>query len=137
MRKHFLPAAAIAFTLAISALSGCQFKSSDSNVRNTQESSKIYEAEVECMERDVINFNTKWLYSPADYKNAASPEFDDSGFEAVALPHANTLLAEHKGPGFAEQIESYRFVSWYRRHFSLDKKYSGMMGVRKTVKPKI
>ena len=46
MRKHFLPAAAIAFTLAISALSGCQFKSSDSNVRNTQESSKIYEAEV-------------------------------------------------------------------------------------------
>lgn len=125
MRKHFLPAAAIAFTLAISALSGCQFKSSDSNVRNTQESSKIYEAEVECMERDVINFNTKWLYSPADYKNAASPEFDDSGFEAVALPHANTLLAEHKDPGFAEQIESYRFVSWYRRHFSLDKKYSG------------
>lgn len=41
----------------------------------------------------------------------------------MCLPHANTLLTRHKGPDFQEQIESYRFVSWYRRHFSLDKSF--------------
>ena len=47
----------------------------------------------------------------------------ETGFQAVCLPHANTLLTRHKGPDFQEQIESYRFVSWYRRHFSLDKSF--------------
>ena len=77
------------------------------------------------MTREVINFNTGWLYSPSDYANAEICELDDSGFESVSIPHANTILSGHKGPNFASQIESYRFVSWYRRHFSLGKEYDG------------
>lgn len=76
--------------------------------------------------REVMNFNTGWLYSPFDYANAQLKEFDDSGFESVQIPHANTSLTKHKGEGssFLEQIASYRFVSWYRRHFTLGKEYA-------------
>lgn len=76
------------------------------------------------MTREELNLNTGWLYSPKDYSNAWLAEFDDSGFESVSVPHANTLLTAHKGPNFQEQIESYRFVSWYRRHFTLSEKYN-------------
>ncbi len=77
------------------------------------------------MTRQVLNFNTLWLYSPKDYENANLKEFDDSSFEKVSIPHANTVLTEHKGgeKSFLEQIESYRFVSWYRRHFTLGKEW--------------
>lgn len=77
------------------------------------------------MSREVINFNIGWLYSSLDYKNAQLAELDDSSFESVSIPHANTLLTAHKGPNFAAQIESYRFVSWYRRHFTLGEEYGG------------
>lgn len=77
------------------------------------------------MTRKILNFNTRWLYSPNDYSNAQLTDFDDSGFESVSVPHANTLLTAHKGPNFQKQIESYRFVSWYRRRFALGEEYDG------------
>ncbi len=84
---------------------------------------------VEAMEKDreVLNFNTGWLYSPMDYTNAFLKNFDDSGFENVCIPHANTVLTKHKGgeESFLKQIASYRFVSWYRRHFTLGEEYKG------------
>ena len=75
--------------------------------------------------RDVLNFNTGWLYSPKDYSNAQLTLFDDSDFETVSVPHANKVLEKHKGDDFLSQIESYRFVSWYRRHFTLPEEYAG------------
>lgn len=86
-------------------------------------------AEVKAMKKDreVLNFNTGWLYSPTDYTNAFLQNFDDSGFENVCIPHANTVLTKHKGgeESFLKQIASYRFVSWYRRHFTLGEEYKG------------
>ncbi len=76
------------------------------------------------MIRKIINFNTSWLYSAADIPQAKEPTFDDSGFEAVCLPHANKILDKHKGPDFQKLIDSYRFVSWYRRHFKVPCGYS-------------
>lgn len=46
-------------------------------------------------------------------------------FQQVSVPHANKILTKHKGEDFQEQIESYRFISWYRRHFPLDSSYEG------------
>lgn len=74
--------------------------------------------------RKVMNFNTGWLYSPEDHENGRLLSFDDSGFEKVSLPHANTVLEWHKGDDFLSQIEKYRFVSWYRRHFTLPGDYA-------------
>ncbi len=79
-----------------------------------------------CRNRKVTEFNTGWLYSPHDDAAARLPLFDDGAFERVTLPHANKVLEKHKGDDFKEQIESYRFVSWYRRHFTIPEEYRGM-----------
>ena len=71
--------------------------------------------------RVVLNFNTDWLYAPADVVNGQVVSADESGFSLVCLPHANKPLALHRGI----DIQSFRFVSWYRRHFTLPREYSG------------
>lgn len=78
-------------------------------------------------EREYLNFNREWLYKPEDCTLAKKKAFDDSEFEKVCVPHANTILKEHKGgeKSFLEQIELYRFISWYRKHFTFGKKYEG------------
>jgi len=75
------------------------------------------------MNREIMSFNTGWLYSSEDSINAQAESFDDSGFEKVSVPHANTVLDRHKGDDFLSQIEKYRFVSWYRKHFTLSEDY--------------
>ncbi len=75
--------------------------------------------------RKVMNFNTEWLYLPSDDPGARLAGFDDSGFEPVGIPHANTVLGAHKGDDFQKYIEQYRFVSWYRRHFTLPGDWAG------------
>lgn len=75
------------------------------------------------MIRQKLNFNTKWLYTPNDNPDMKLPDYAEDNFEAVSIPHANRLLTTHKGDDFQEQIESYRFVSWYRRHFTLDSSF--------------
>ncbi|MBR6642360.1 MAG: DUF4982 domain-containing protein [Lachnospiraceae bacterium] len=75
------------------------------------------------MERKIINFNTQWLYSDKNYTDGSLFDLDDGSFERVSIPHANKLLTKHKGPGFQEEIESYRFISWYRKRFVLDEEY--------------
>ncbi len=85
-----------------------------------------FQTEANAMDnREIMNFNTGWLYSPMDYVNGQALLLDDSGFEAVCVPHANTVLDRHKGDDFQIQIEKYRFVSWYRRHFTLPEEYNG------------
>lgn len=75
--------------------------------------------------RETLNFNTDWLYSSTNYENGAAVRLDDSGFDKVSVPHANTILETHKGDDFPNQIASYRFISWYRRHFTLPENYTG------------
>lgn len=75
--------------------------------------------------RQVLNFNTGWLFSPSNLENGYQKELDERMFQQVSVPHANKILTKHKGEDFQEQIESYRFISWYRRHFPLDSSYEG------------
>lgn len=76
-------------------------------------------------ERETLNFNTDWLYSSMDYENGQAVRLDDSGFDKVSVPHANTVLETHRGNDFPNEIASYRFISWYRRHFTLPENYTG------------
>ncbi len=68
--------------------------------------------------------NTGWLYSPHDYENGEIIELNEKDFEQVTIPHANKIIEKHSGDDFMEQIDSYRFISWYRRHFALDESYA-------------
>ncbi len=74
--------------------------------------------------KESITMNTGWLYSSKDYENGEVINLNEKDFEQVGIPHANTLLEKHKGDDFMEQIDSYRFISWYRRHFKLDESYA-------------
>ena len=63
--------------------------------------------------RELLNFNTKWLYIPEDCGNYSQVSIDESSFEKVSVPHTNKL---HPHNYFCEH--DYQFVSWYRRHFT-------------------
>ena len=76
-------------------------------------------------DREVLNFNTDWLYSKGNYRNGESVNLNDSGFEKVSVPHANTFIDRHVADDFEKDISDYRFVSWYRRHFKLPESYAG------------
>jgi len=64
--------------------------------------------------RIVTSLNRGWLFSPQVVTGCTEPDFDDSGFEVVTLPHANVQLPWH---GFDEG--SFQFVSVYHRRLTL------------------
>src|SRR4029077_20016865 len=70
--------------------------------------------------RLVLPMNRNWRYSSSSGEEAHAKDFDDSGFERVAIPHANLRLPWH---GFEEK--AYEFISIYRRHFKLPEEARG------------
>jgi len=62
--------------------------------------------------RTILPINRNWRYCPSRVDGAQSPEFDDSAFEPVVVPHTNIRLPWH---GFDEK--DYTFVSTYLRRF--------------------
>ncbi len=73
-----------------------------------------------------IDFNYEWLYKNEDVEKGYLKDIDESGFEKVSVPHANTILKHHKGEegrSFLDDIAQYRFVSCYRKHFTLGDEY--------------
>lgn len=74
--------------------------------------------------REEKNFNTGWLFAPYDYDDGYMVDRSEETFEQVCVPHTNKLLQSYKGEDFQSEIDSYRFVSWYRRHFVLDDAYA-------------
>jgi len=64
--------------------------------------------------RQIFPINRNWLYGGRAVPGASEPDFDDSRFARVTLPHTNAVLPWHS---FDEK--GYEFVSIYRRHFRL------------------
>jgi beta-galactosidase len=64
--------------------------------------------------RLILAMNRNWRYSRTATEAAHARDFDDSGYERVAVPHTNVKLPWHS---FDEK--TYEFVSSYRRRFKL------------------
>jgi len=64
--------------------------------------------------RTILPINRKWRYSRTWSDAAAAPDFDDSSFQRVVVPHTNISLPWH-----SFDDKSYEFVSAYRRRFNL------------------
>ncbi len=62
----------------------------------------------------VLSINRNWRFTPGIVKSATLPDFDDSSFETVVIPHANIKLPWH-----SFDDKDYEFVSTYRRRFRL------------------
>ena len=64
--------------------------------------------------RQLLPMNRNWRFSAQRTPGDTAPDFDDSRFEQVTVPHTNKRLPWHS---FDEK--AYQFVSIYRRHFRL------------------
>ena len=62
--------------------------------------------------REVLNFNSDWGFYRGDLENAQDPDFDDSEFASVTLPHTMQLAKKHC-PG-ANGV--YHGGGWFRRY---------------------
>jgi beta-galactosidase len=62
--------------------------------------------------RATLPINRGWRYHPAKIAGAEAPEFDDSSFERVVVPHSNVGLPWH-----SFDDKDYEFISIYRRRF--------------------
>jgi beta-galactosidase len=70
--------------------------------------------------REVLNFNTNWKWFNYDVVNGQDPALNESGAQDVSLPHSNAILDL-----FDVDPSEWRYISWYRRHFSLSSTYNG------------
>ncbi len=70
--------------------------------------------------RTVLPINRNWRYHPAKVDGAQAPDFDDSAFESVVVPHTNVRLPWHN---FDDK--EYEFISTYRRRFKLPQDTAG------------
>jgi len=64
--------------------------------------------------------NRNWRYHPAKVEGAQAPDFDDSAFVRVTVPHTNVHLPWHN---FDDK--DYEFISTYRRRFKLPQNAAG------------
>lgn len=65
--------------------------------------------------RMIENFNREWKFALGDYPQAATPEFSDSHWETVGLPHSFSI-PYFMSKGF------YTGYGWYRKQLTLSSK---------------
>ena len=78
--------------------------------------------EVPGSERSVHNFNVGWRFFLGEADGAEAADFDDSGWEAVSLPHSVNLE-----PAEASGCRNYQGPAWYRKRITLDDAYAGKL----------
>ncbi|MFC5471194.1 sugar-binding domain-containing protein [Cohnella suwonensis] len=70
--------------------------------------------------RRKLSFNQDWRFFRGDLQGSEVADWDDSAWEVVHLPH--TVRVE---PANCSGGRNYLGIAWYRRHFYVDKAYSG------------
>ncbi len=76
--------------------------------------------------RRVVNFNEGWKFCKGDPPGAEAPDFDDSAWETVRLPHDWAISGPFNPQenGYAGKLP-WKGTGWYRKTFTLDKTDSG------------
>ncbi len=78
-------------------------------------------------QRTVENFNRGWRFAQGEQdQQVVQPGFDDSGWQAVQLPHDWAISGPFNAneDGYAGKLP-WREVGWYRKTFELDKAADG------------
>jgi len=80
------------------------------------------------MELDRVLFTKNWLFALTEDEAACQPDYDDSAFRAVTLPH-DWQIEQPRTPdapgGAAQGYFPREHVGVYRLHFSTDKAWQG------------
>ncbi|MGA2230687.1 MAG: sugar-binding domain-containing protein, partial [Tepidisphaeraceae bacterium] len=72
--------------------------------------------------RVTYNFNPDWKFMRKDVPEAIKPEFDDSAWTTVSLPHTWNDIDTYRAyirHAAGDQSGSYQGIAWYRKHFKL------------------
>jgi beta-galactosidase len=82
--------------------------------------SATHAAEPADLSRRVIPFNSHWQFLKGDPPDAAIPEFDDSDWRLLDLPHDWGIEGpfDQNAPGETAKLP-YSGVGWYRKHFTI------------------
>ncbi len=76
---------------------------------------------VSAIERQRLNFNSEWLMQVGDDPTMSQPNFDDSSWQRVTLPHAF-----NEDEAFAKDIVDLTdTICWYRKSFMLSEQEAG------------
>ncbi len=67
--------------------------------------------------REKLNFDLNWKYRKGNQAGAEAPGYNDGGWETINLPHTLQIVS-------VDGDDVDRGLGWYRRHFTLDPKYS-------------
>ena len=70
--------------------------------------------------RRTYPINRNWLFSTGALNGADAPDFNESGFTRVSIPHTNIELPWH-----SFDDKAYEFISTYRRHFRVPQTWRG------------
>ncbi|MBX2946721.1 MAG: glycoside hydrolase family 2 protein [Cyclobacteriaceae bacterium] len=74
--------------------------------------------------REVRNISSDWRFHKGDVSNAHAPEFNDSNWEDINLPHTwntNDLFDYRNYKDVIDVTEMiYRGIGWYRKTFTVD-----------------
>jgi beta-galactosidase len=72
--------------------------------------------------RAVYNFNPGWKFAFGNAAGADKPDFDDSSWQDVSLPHTWNEVDSYRAyisHGGGDQSERMMGIGWYRKHFKL------------------
>ncbi|MEP3389234.1 MAG: glycoside hydrolase family 2 TIM barrel-domain containing protein [Reichenbachiella sp.] len=87
--------------------------------QSNPEYSKAGFFEVPNSDREVYDFNVGWRFHKGVVERAELLNFDDSNWNVVNTPHGLELNASE-----ASGSTNYQGEAWYRKHFTLPKKFS-------------
>jgi beta-galactosidase len=76
--------------------------------------------------REVINLQTGWKFTRGNIENAANPDFDDSKWQSVSVPHdwaiAGPVIPD--GDGNTGKLP-WRDHAWYRKNLEISPEWKG------------
>ncbi len=75
-----------------------------------------------------LNFNPDWKFIKADPPGAAAPEFDDSGWANVSVPHTFNdvdTFDDWSTPGHVGEMNLWSGRTWYRKTFTVPDSFKG------------
>lgn len=76
--------------------------------------------------RTEVDLNDDWKFLREDAPDAEQPDFDDSAWESVSVPHTwNAKDAQDGGGDQADDPGYYRGTGWYRRHYTPPASFDG------------
>lgn len=71
------------------------------------------------------NFDSNWKFSLGDASGANSPEFNDSKWDSISVPHDYSIIQKYDKNLDAESGYLPGGVGWYRKHFKVSKEMQG------------